>query len=270
MVDGHPSVVEVFAVNHGLMVDRTVGFWHMVNGSMVSCSMVTSVVVGCCVVGWAVMDCLRLVVSGSAVDWIMVDVSVVDWLVVNRSMVDFSVVDLLLVDGLVVHLSVVDRLMVDWSVIDRLMVDWSVMDRLMVDGGVIDRLVIEVLWMQLSNTRLMRKLWFKVGVMSILMDLFVMRHNGLFSIFAVKSSLVDVLLRFLFGLLFRFVMSFFVNRRLSRLKASSVTDFSQLVLSVLHTVVLWCIRVVHRCRMMHDWSFVRLRRIVLLSSLGLL
>ena len=207
------------------------------------------------------MDCLILMVSSGAVDWIMVDGSVVGWLVVDWCMVDFSVVDLLLVDGLVVCLSVMDRLVVDGSVIDGLMVD----------SLVVNRLVIEMLRMQLSHTRFPRKLWFKAAFSGIPMDLFVMRHNGLFSIFAVKSSLVDVLLRFLlFGLLFRFVMSFFVNRRLSRLKASSVTDFSQLVLSVLHTVVLWCIRVVHWCRMMHDWSFVRLHRIVLLSSLGLL
>ena len=208
--------------------------------------------VGWRVVDWTVMDwmnlmdCLILMVSSGTVDWIMVDGSVVGWLVVDWCMVDFSVVDLLLVDGVVVCLSVVDRLVVGGSVIDGLVID----------SLVVDRLVIEMLRMQLSHTRFPRKLWFKAAFSGIPTDFFVMRHNGLLTIFAVKSSLMDVSLRFLLvlSLLMRFATILIVaNRRLSRLQA--LTGFWQLVLYVLDTVVRWW--------MVHDWSFVSLHRVAL-------
>ena len=192
------------------------------------------------------MDCLILMVSSGTVDWIMVDGSVVGWLVVDWCMVDFSVVDLLLVYGLVVCLSVVDRLVVGGSVIDGLVID----------SLVVDRLVIEMLRMQLSHTRFPRKLWFKAAFSSIPTDFFVMGHNGLLTIFAVKSSLMDVSLRFLLvlSLLMRFATILIAaNRRLSRLEA--LTGFWQLMLYVLDTVVRWW--------MVHDWSFVSLHRIAL-------
>ena len=196
--------------------------------------------VGWRVVDWTVMDwmnlmdCLILMVSSGAVDWIMVDGSVVGWLVVDWCMVDFSVVDLLLVYGLVVCLSVVDRLVID--------------------SLVVDRLVIEMLRMQLSHTRFPRKLWFKAAFSGIPTDFFVMRHNGLLTIFAVQSSLMDVSLRFLLvlSLLMRFATILIAaNRRLSRLEA--LTGFWQLMIYVLDTVVRWW--------MVHDWSFVSLHRI---------
>ena len=249
VVDGRPSVMEGLTVDHGLVVrDWTVGY----NRRMVASVVVARVVVSWCVVEMTVMDNLRLVVLSGAVDWIMVGGSVVGWLVVDWCMMDFSVVDLLRVDGLVVRLSVVDWLVVDGSVID---------------GLVVDRLVIEMLWMQLSNTRFPRKFWFKAAFFSIPVDLFVMRNNGLLSIFAVQSSLMNVSFRFLFALslLLRFALA--ANRRLPRLQAS--LGFWQLVLNMLDTVVRWW--------MVHDWSFVSLHWIALnvllhvhLSSPGLL
>ena len=167
--------------------------------------------------GWMnLMDCLILMIGSGSVDWIMVNGSVVGWLVV----------------------------------------DGSVIDGLVVDSLVVDRLVIEMLRMQLSDTRFLWEFWFKATFSSIPVDFFVMRHNWLLTIFAVQSSLVDVFLRFLLllSLLIRFASILIAaNRRLSRFQ--SLTDFWQLVLYVLDTVVRWW--------MVHDWSFVSLHWITL-------
>ena len=253
----HSSVVESLTVNR-VVNDRD-------NFSLVYSSMVVaSVMVGWCV---NVMDFFLLVVLGSAVDRVVVDGGVVGRLVVDWGVVDLSVVDRLVVDGLVVHwsVSVVDRLMVDGSVNDGLVINRSVNDLLMIDwlmvhSLMVHRFVVEMLRMQLSHTRFLRKLWFKAA--NIATDFFVMRHNRLFSIFAVQSSLVEVFLRFFFvlSLLLRFFLM--ANWRLPRLEASIVTELWQLVLFV---------DTVWRClRMVHDWGFVSLHWLALLSVLSLI